>query len=127
MATTAQVETVTTGADKAKYAACGVLAIAAVAAFYLLGKQDLWVRIVALLVLLAASVGVFFTSTQGQELIAFTKDSWKELSKVVWPTGQEARQMTLYVFAFVVVMALFLWATDKSLEWVIFSLILGWR
>ena len=25
-----------------------------------------------------------------------------------------------------VVMALFLWATDKTLEWVIFSLILGW-
>jgi preprotein translocase subunit SecE len=34
--------------------------------------------------------------------------------------------MTGYVFAFVVVMALFLWATDKTLEWVIFSLILGW-
>jgi preprotein translocase subunit SecE len=35
--------------------------------------------------------------------------------------------MTAYVFAFVVVMALFLWLTDKSLEWVIFDLILGWR
>jgi preprotein translocase subunit SecE len=35
--------------------------------------------------------------------------------------------MTLYVFAFVVVMALFLWATDKALEWTIFSLVLGWR
>ncbi|MEK9952884.1 MAG: preprotein translocase subunit SecE, partial [Curvibacter sp.] len=27
----------------------------------------------------------------------------------------------------VVVMALFLWLTDKTLEWVIFDLILGWR
>jgi preprotein translocase subunit SecE len=25
------------------------------------------------------------------------------------------------------VMALFLWLTDKTLEWVIFDLILGWR
>ena len=35
--------------------------------------------------------------------------------------------MTLYVFAFVVVMALFLWLTDKTLEWVLYSLILGWK
>jgi preprotein translocase subunit SecE len=46
---------------------------------------------------------------------------------VVWPTGQEARQMTLYVFAFVVVMAIFLWLTDKSIEWAIFSLVLQWK
>jgi preprotein translocase subunit SecE len=27
----------------------------------------------------------------------------------------------------VVVMALFLWLTDKTLEWVFYDLILGWR
>ncbi len=127
MSTTTQVETVNTGADKAKLVAAGVLVIGGVAAFYLLGKSDLWLRIAALLVLIAAGVGVFFVSESGKELIAFGQDSRKELAKVVWPTGQEARQMTLYVFAFVVVMALFLWATDKALEWTIFSLVLGWR
>ena len=30
--------------------------------------------------------------------------------------------MTGYVFAFVVVMALFLWLTDKTLEWVLYDL-----
>jgi preprotein translocase subunit SecE len=35
--------------------------------------------------------------------------------------------MTGYVFAFVFVMALFLFLTDKTLEWVIFDLTLGWR
>jgi preprotein translocase subunit SecE len=35
--------------------------------------------------------------------------------------------MTGYVFAFVAVMALFLWLSDKSLEWLIYDLILGWR
>jgi len=35
--------------------------------------------------------------------------------------------MTAYVFGFVVVMALFLWLTDKSLEWVLYDLILGWK
>ena len=124
---TSQIETVNTNADKAKLAAAGLLVVGGVAAFYLLGKQDLWLRVVILLVLLAAAVGAFFTSAQGRELTAFGQDSIKEMRKVVWPTRPEATQMTLYVFAFVVVMALFLWLTDKTLEWVIYGLILGWK
>ncbi len=126
MATT-QIETVTTSADKAKLAATGLLVVGAVAVFYLLGKQDLWLRVLALLVLMAAAVGVFLTSAQGKELIAFGQDAARELRKVVWPTRPEATQMTAYVFAFVVIMALFLWLTDKTLEWVIYGLILGWK
>jgi preprotein translocase subunit SecE len=122
-----QIETVSTGADKAKLAAAGVLVIVAVTAFYVLGKQDLWLRVVALLVLLLAAVGAFFTSESGKQLIAFGRDSAREVRKVVWPTRKEATQMTLYVFAFVVVMALFLWLTDKTLEWVLYDLILGWK
>jgi len=45
----------------------------------------------------------------------------------VWPARNEALQMTGYVFAFVVVMALFMWLTDKTLEWVLYDLVLGWR
>ena len=122
-----QIETVSTGADKAKLAVAGVLVIAAVAAFYVLGKQDMWLRVVALLVMLLAAVGAFFTSESGKELIAFGRDSVREVRKVVWPSRKEATQMTLYVFAFVVVMALFLWFTDKTLEWVLYDLILGWK
>ncbi|MCW5667400.1 MAG: preprotein translocase subunit SecE [Piscinibacter sp.] len=122
-----QVETVSSGADKAKLAVAGVLVIGAVAAFYALGKQDLWLRVVALIALLAAAVGVFFTSEAGKQLIAYGQDSAKEVRKVVWPTRKEAMQMTGYVFAFVVVMALFLWLTDKTLEWVLYDLILGWK
>ncbi|CAG0937554.1 Protein translocase subunit SecE [Thermoflexales bacterium] len=121
------VETVSTGADKAKLAVAGLLVIGAVAAFYALGKQDQWVRVVALLGLLAVAVGIFFTSESGKQLIAYGQDSAKEVRKVVWPTRNEALQMTGYVFAFVFVMALFLWLTDKTLEWVVYELILGWR
>jgi preprotein translocase subunit SecE len=124
---TSQIETVTTSADKARLAAAGLLVVGGVAAFYLLGKQDLWLRVIALLVLVAAAVAVFFTSTSGRELIAFGQDAVKEMRKVVWPTRPEATQMTAYVFAFVVVMALFLWLTDKTLEWVIYGLVLGWK
>ena len=121
------VETVSTGADKAKLTVAGVLTVGAVVAFYVLGQQDQWVRIVALLGLLAVAVAVFFTSESGKQLIAYGQDSVKEVRKVVWPTRKEAMQMTGYVFAFVFVMALFLWLTDKTLEWVLYDLILGWR
>ena len=127
MATNTPVETVSTGADKAKLAASALLVVGAVAAFYLLGKQDLWLRVVALLALLAAAVGLFFTSESGKQLVAFGRDSAREVKKVVWPSRNEALQMTGYVFAFVFVMALFLWLTDKTLEWVLYDLILGWR
>ena len=126
MATT-QIETVSTGADKAKLAGAGALVIVAVAAFYLLGKQDLWLRVLALLVLLAGAVALFFVSESGKQLIAFGRDSWREVGKVVWPTRKETTQMTLYVFLFVIAMALFLWLTDKTLEWVLYDLVLGWK
>jgi preprotein translocase subunit SecE len=127
MSTNTQVETVSTGADKAKLAGAAVLLVGAVVVFYLLGKQDLWLRVLALIALLAAAVGVFFTSESGKQLIAFGRDSIRETKKVVWPTRKEAMQMTGYVFAFVFVMALFLWITDKTLEWVLYDLVLGWK
>ena len=127
MTTHPQVETVSTGADKAKLVGAGVLVVGAVAAFYALPTPELWIRVIALLVLLAAAVAVFFTSESGKQLIAFGRDSTREVKKVVWPTRKEALQMTGYVFAFVVVMALFLWLTDKTLEWLLYDLILGWR
>jgi preprotein translocase subunit SecE len=127
MSTNPQVETVSTAADKAKLAVAALLLVGGVAAFYVLGQQDLWLRVIALLVLAAAAVGVFFTSESGKQLTGFSRDSVREVKKVVWPTRKEAMQMTGYVFAFVIVMALFLWLTDKTLEWVFYDLILGWR
>jgi preprotein translocase subunit SecE len=121
------VETVSTGADKAKLAGAAVLLLASVVAFYYLGKQDLWVRVLALLALLGAAVALFFTSESGKQLIGFGRDSVREVKKVVWPTRKEAMQMTGYVFAFVFLMALYMWLTDKTLEWVLYDLILGWR
>ncbi|MCA0215650.1 MAG: preprotein translocase subunit SecE [Proteobacteria bacterium] len=124
---TSQVETVSTGADKAKLVAAVALVIAAFVGFYLLGKQGQIAQWGALLVGLGAAVVVFATSESGKEFVAFGRDAWREVKKVVWPTRKEAIQMTAYVFAFVVVMALFLWLTDKTLEWVFYDLILGWK
>jgi preprotein translocase subunit SecE len=127
MSTNSQVQTVSTGTDKAKLAGAASLLVGAIVVFYLLGKQDLWLRVLALIAGLAVAVALFFTSEAGKRLIAFGNDSVREVRKVVWPTRKEAMQMTGYVFAFVFVMALFLWVTDKTLEWLLYDLILGWK
>lgn len=127
MANAPQVQTISTGADKAKLVAAGVLVVAAVGVFYALAKEDLWLRVIAMFVLLAVAVAVFFTSENGKALIAFGRDAIREIRKVVWPTRKEAMQMTGYVVAFVFFMGLFLWLTDKTLEWVLYDLVLGWR
>jgi len=123
----ANVETVTTSADKAKLALSVVLLVAAVVGFYLSEPQGALVQWLTLIVGAAAAVIVFLLSHVGRELICFGGDAWREVKKVVWPTRKEATQMTLYVFGFVVLMALFLWLTDKTLEWVLYDLILGWK
>ena len=124
---TANVETVNTSADKLKLAVAAALVLAALVAYYLLGQQGALIQWAALLVCLVGGVVVFLTSLQGRQLIGFGRDAWREVQKVVWPTRKEPIQMTAYVFGFVVIMALFLWLTDKTLEWVFYDLILGWK
>jgi preprotein translocase subunit SecE len=127
MASSQQVDTVNTTADKAKLAVSVMLVVAALAAYYLLAKQGSIAQWGGLLLGLGAAVVVFFTSEPGKQLVAFGRDAWREVKKVVWPSRKEAIQMTLYVFGFVVIMAMFLWLTDKTLEWVFYDLILGWK
>jgi preprotein translocase subunit SecE len=121
------VQTVNTLADKGKVYGALLLAFAAVAGFYLLDKQGVLIQWLVLIVGLAVAVVLYLLSESGKELVALFRDSWRELKKVVWPSRREAIQLSLYVFGFVVLMALMLWITDKTLEWVLYDLILGWR
>ena len=122
-----QVETVSTNADKAKLGLAAALVLASLAGFYLLGKQGQTTQWGVLIGGLAAAVIVFLWSEVGRQFMAFGRDSSREVKKVVWPSRKEAMQMTAYVFGFVVLMALFLWLTDMTLEWVFYDLILGWK
>ena len=124
---TSEVQTVNTAGDKMRLALAIALVLAGLVAYYMLAAQGAWVQWGGLLVAVLAAVVVFFTSETGRELVAFGRDAVRETKKVVWPERKEALQITLYVFAFVVVMALFLWLTDKTLEWVFYDLILGWK
>lgn len=124
---TSEVQTVNTSADKAKLVGAAALLLGSFVAFYLLSGKGGFAQWAALLVGVAAAVAVFGVSESGKQLVAFGRDAWRETKKVVWPARKEAIQMTAYVFAFVFVMALFLWLTDKTIEWVFYDLILGWR
>lgn len=124
---TFEVQTVSAAGDKMRLALAAALVIAALVAYYLLTGQGSLVQWAGLLAGLMAAVVVFLTSESGRQLIAFGRDAVREVKKVVWPERKEAMQITAYVFAFVVVMALFLWLTDKTLEWVFYDLILGWK
>ncbi len=124
---TSEVQTVSSSADKAKLVAAVALLAAGFVGYYLLANQGQLVRIGVLLGGLVVALVVFAVSEPGRQLLAFGRDSWRETKKVVWPARKEAIQMTAYVFAFVLVMSLFLWLTDKTLEWVLYDLLLGWR
>ena len=124
---TSEVQTVGTAGEKIRLALVAALVIAGLAAYYMLSAQGVWVQWAGLLVGVVAAVVVFFTAESGRQLMAFGRDAVRETKTVAWPERKEALQITLYVFAFVVVMALFLWLTDKTLEWVFYDLILGWK
>jgi preprotein translocase subunit SecE len=121
------VETVTSGADRAKVALAVLAVVAGIVGWYMLAQQPLVVRLVSILAGIAAGIAIAWFSAPGQRFFAFAKDSWSETKRVVWPERKETWMVTLYVFAFVVVMAIFLWVVDKSLEWVFYDLILGWK
>ncbi len=124
---TSEVQTVSVTADKVRLAAAVALLLSGLVAYYLLAKQGALVQWLGLMVAVGAAVVVFLTSESGRQLVAFGRDAVREVRKVVWPERKEAMQITAYVFGFVVVMALFLWLTDKTLEWVFYDLILGWK
>ncbi len=123
----AKIETVTLLRDRV-LALCALAAvIAGLAGFYLLGEYPLIVRVLVVIAGLLVGGGIGSLSEPGKRFFQFTRESVKEARLVVWPSGRETMQMTGLVIAFVFLMALFMWLTDKSLELVIYDLLLGWK
>jgi len=121
------VQTVSTSSDKAKVVLAVCAVIAGVVAFYFLVDKPTFVRAGALVAGLIVAIALAWTSSSGRSFLDFARESIRETKKVVWPTRKEAMQITGVVFAFVLLMAIFLWGTDKLLEVLLYDLILGWR
>jgi preprotein translocase subunit SecE len=115
-------------ADKIKLAVAILLVACGLAGYYALREQALVLRILAVVAGIAAGAAVAAMFTEpGRTFVAFAREAVGEVKKVVWPTRKETVQTTAAVFAFVVVMAVFLWISDKTLEWVLYDLVLGWK
>jgi preprotein translocase subunit SecE len=112
-------------ADKIKFAIAVLLAVAGIAAFYWFSDSPTVLRVVYVLAGLAAGAAAGWTTEPGKRFFVFAQESVAETRKVVWPTRKESFQTAGAVFAFVAVMAVFLWLTDKGLEFVIYDVLLG--
>jgi preprotein translocase subunit SecE len=113
--------------DKIKLALAVALLAAGIWGYYRLADSLLIVRLLPVFGGLLAGIAVAWLSEPGRQFAAFAGESVAEVKKVVWPTRKETIQTTAAVFAFVVVMAVFLWVTDKALEWILYDLIMGWK
>jgi len=113
--------------DNIKLAIAVALVAAGVAGYYLLAEQALVLRILAVLAGIAAGAALAWFTAPGSTFAVFARESIVEVKKVVWPARKETVQTTAAVFAFVVVMAVFLWVSDKTLEWVLYEWVLGWK
>ena len=114
--------------DKVKLTIAAALVVAGIWAYYWLGEGTAFVlRLLVVVAGVVAAAAVAWLSEPGKQFTVFAGESIGEVKKVVWPTRKETMQTTAAVFAFVVVMAVFLWVSDKGLEWVLYDLILGWK
>ena len=113
--------------DKVKLTTAVVMVALGVWGYYLLGDSALVLRVLAVVAGLLMAGAVAWWSEPGKQFAVFAGESYEEVKKVVWPTRKETIQTTGAVFAFVVVMAVFLWISDKALEWVLYDLIMGWK
>ena len=113
--------------DKIKVSAAVLLLMAGIAGFYYLSESPMVLRVVSVLAGIAVAAVVGWTTEPGKQFFVFAQEAVVETKKVVWPTRKESFQTTGAVFAFVVAMAVFLWITDKGLEYVMYDLLLGWK
>jgi preprotein translocase subunit SecE len=105
--------------DKIKMAVAVALVVAGVWGYYHFSETAQVLRVLMVLGGLLAAGAVAWLTEPGKELFSFSQEAWQEASKVSWPTRKETIQTTAVVFAFVVVMALFLFAVDTSLAWLV--------
>jgi preprotein translocase subunit SecE len=108
-------------------AMAALVAVAGVVGFSFFSEQPTVVRVLILLGGLIAGLVIAWFSAPGRNFISFARDSYAETRRVVWPSRKETLQTTAIVFGFTVVMAIFLWAVDWSVEKVLYDLLLGWK
>ena len=105
--------------DKLKIAVAVLCVALGVWGYYHFSESAQVLRVLMVLGGLLAAAGVAWLSQPGKEFFAFAQEAWAEAGRVSWPTRKETIQTTAVVFAFVVLMALFLFSVDTTIAWVV--------
>ena len=124
---TQNIETVTSKSDLVLVTLAVLAAAAGVLGFTFLTEQPTLVRVGVLIGGLVLAVAIAYFSYSGKRFLAYARESYEETKRVVWPSRKETTVTTGIVFLFVVIMAIFLFLVDKSLEWVLYDTLLSWR
>ena len=119
-----QTEPATSVADIVKQVFSVVFVVAGIAAFYYFSADHsyfkevrLLYRVLGLVVVVLAVLGMMLTTGLGRTVWGFVLESKQEVRKVVWPTRDETMRTTLLVFAMVFIVGLILWLLDMFLFW----------
>lgn len=96
-----------------------VIALAGIFAYYYFEGESTLYSFGALIAGLAIGVGIFIVSPTGKRLVVFFKEARMELRRVVWPSMDETRKMTLLVMIVMVITLLFLMFVDFIIKNVI--------
>ncbi len=124
---TQNVETVTSKADLVLVTLAALAAAAGVLGFTFLTEQPTLARVGVLIGGLVVAIVVAWFSQSGKRFLAYARESYEETKRVVWPSRKETVNTTGIVFGFVVIMAIFLFLVDKSLQWILYDMLLAWR
>lgn len=101
--------------DKIKLGFALLLLVAGIGGFYYLSDSAMVLRVISVLAGIVLAVVVMWFTPQGRQFYAFSRESSEETRRVVWPSRKETLQTTGIVFAFVLLMAIFLWMVDAGL------------
>ncbi len=116
------VETTSGTLDTIKLGLALLIVIAALVGLYFFADQSLLYRVLGLLAAAGLSVAIALQTEKGKHTWGYFQDAQIEVRKVVWPTRQETVQTTLIVIVMVILVAIILWLLDMFLGWSIGSL-----
>ncbi|CAL1329047.1 preprotein translocase subunit SecE [Candidatus Providencia siddallii] len=92
-----------------------ILLIIAIIGNYYFRKYNLIIRFFVIISLILLSGIIALWTKKGKKILEFTKESFIEIKKVIWPTKQETLQITLVVAIVTTIMSLILWGLDSIL------------
>ena len=105
-------------AERIKIAVAALLAVGGLVAYYVLVDRSTALRVGVLLGGFVGAIALMAFTQAGRTFVGFSRESWEESKRVVWPSRKETLQTTGVVFAFVFAMAIFMWVVDAGLLWI---------